>query len=221
MSNATTTLAERVAARRWWHTMDLGNGIVTAGQQDSPSILPHLHLPPLAGKSVLDIGAWDGAFSFAAEQLGAARVLATDKFVWDGKWDSAGDGGFDLAHEALGSHVEKQRIGVEELSPETVGVFDVALFLGVLYHAQDPMRYLRILRSVTREVAIIETHTDAADFARPAAVFYPKGALNGDWSNFWGPNRACVEAMLIEVGFARVEHVASFGPSRMVFHAWA
>jgi hypothetical protein len=33
-------------------------------------------LPDLQGTSVLDIGGWDGFYSFAAERLGVARVVA-------------------------------------------------------------------------------------------------------------------------------------------------
>jgi hypothetical protein len=43
----------------------------------------------------------------------------------------------------------------------------------------------------------------------------------GDGSNYWGPNPACVEAMLREVGFPRVERIEpSYMQSRMVFHAF-
>ena len=54
----------------WYHTIDLGNGVVTKGisvQETSPGVIPDV-----AGRSVLDIGAWDGKFSFAAEKAGAA-----------------------------------------------------------------------------------------------------------------------------------------------------
>src|SRR5215217_1631087 len=58
----------------WWHSIDLGLGVVTPGGK-SPEFLAgeleSLHLPSLHGKSVLDIGAWDGFYSFAAEQRGA------------------------------------------------------------------------------------------------------------------------------------------------------
>ncbi|HUT33828.1 MAG TPA: hypothetical protein VNE39_10125 [Planctomycetota bacterium] len=78
------------ALRYWWHHIPLGHGIVTPGHQGGPGIngtqqtLERLHLPEdLTGKSVLDVGAWDGAFSFEAERRGAARVLATDRYAWE------------------------------------------------------------------------------------------------------------------------------------------
>jgi tRNA (mo5U34)-methyltransferase len=78
-------LRSRVAAVRWYHTIDLGQGIVTPGIDATPFRLARLDLPTsLAGRTVLDIGAWDGFFSFEAERRGAARVVATDWYSWHG-----------------------------------------------------------------------------------------------------------------------------------------
>jgi tRNA (mo5U34)-methyltransferase len=132
----------RVEALRWYHTIDLGQGIVTRGVDDTPLRLARLDLPSsFAGRSVLDIGAWDGFFSFDAERRGASRVVATDHYSWHGPGWGTNDGkaGFKLAREILGSRVEDDDIDVMELSPERVGTFDVVLFLGVLYHLRHPL----------------------------------------------------------------------------------
>ena len=104
--DAPASLAERVAALRWYHTIDLGHGVVTPGVDDTRERLARLALPgSLAGKTVLDIGAWDGFFSFEAERRGAARVVASDSYSWKGGgWGTKS--GFLLAREALGSRVE-------------------------------------------------------------------------------------------------------------------
>jgi tRNA (mo5U34)-methyltransferase len=211
-------LAKLVHGRPWFHTIDLGNGIVTPGEDNTPARVDMMGFPEsFAGKTVLDVGSYDGYFAFEAERRGAARVLATDWQCWN--LEGMGDGmGFDIAHAALRSGVEKKPIGVEDISPQEVGVFDVVLFLGVLYHAQDPMRYLRNVLSVCRETLILETLFDGDDYDRPMMVFYPKDSLGGDPSNFWGPNTACVEAMLYEVGFSRVEFVSK-RLHRLVMHA--
>ncbi|HTU45274.1 MAG TPA: DUF1698 domain-containing protein [Bryobacteraceae bacterium] len=212
-----TPLADRVQAIRWWHRISLGDGIVTPGPDDTPLKIAAAHLPAdLTGKTVIDVGTWDGAFAFECEHRGASRVLATDLFVWE----RFGRAGFDLAHEILKSRVEPRMISVEDLAPGTVGMFDIVLFLGVLYHAQDPMRYLRNVASICRDLVVLETHIDALDYPRPSAVFYPGDTLNNDPTNFWGPNPACVESMLLEVGFKRVLRFDSYSPTRMVFHAW-
>lgn len=126
---------EAVDRIRWYHTIDLGNGIVTAGVDATPVRLGGIDLPTsLEGLSVLDIGAWDGFFSFEAERRGAARVVAADWYSWRGVgWGTEnGKAGFELARDALGSRVEDVEIDVMDLSPERVGTFDVVLFLGVL-----------------------------------------------------------------------------------------
>jgi tRNA (mo5U34)-methyltransferase len=218
-SRDNTRLRELVAARLWFHRIDLGDGIVTPGVDDSSTKLQWIGLPEdLTGQSVLDIGSYDGFFAFEAERRGASRTAACDYFCWT--LPGMGDGrGFDIAHQALGSKVEKHVMRVEEISPERLGMFDVILFLGVLYHAPDPLRYLRNVYSVCRNQLILETHIDAVDDPRPVMVFYPGDSLNKDPSNFWGPNPACVAAMLKEVGFSRVEEVGIRG-ERLVVHAF-
>ena len=90
-------LAAKAEAIRWYHTLDLGGGIVTSGVDHSPSRLARVDLPAsLAGKSVLDIGAWDGFFSFEAERRHASRVVAADYYSWHGTgWGTKA--GFELA----------------------------------------------------------------------------------------------------------------------------
>jgi tRNA (mo5U34)-methyltransferase len=197
---------ERAAARiNWFHTMDLGQGVVTRGTHDTPAKLGQLNLPAsLAGETVLDIGAWDGFFSFEAERRGAKRVLATDSFSWGrGGWGSKE--GFQLAREALGSQVDDLDVDVLDLDPDVVGRFDLVLFLGVLYHMRHPLLALERVASVTRRRLILETHVERLAVRRPALAFYPNAELNEDPSNWFGPNLAAVRSMLLDVGFERVE----------------
>jgi len=200
-------LRAEVESIPWWHTIDLGNGIVTPGKDDSPRKLERLCLPPdLTGKTVLDIGAWDGFFSFEAEKRGAKKVLAVDSYAWDGStWGTKR--GFELARRVLGSKVEDKEMDVLDLSPETVGIFDVVLFLGVLYHMRHPLLALQKISSVTGELLVLETVADLLSVRRPAMAIYPDGALYGDPSNWNGINPPALEAMLREVGFRRVETV--------------
>jgi tRNA (mo5U34)-methyltransferase len=198
-------LRREVHTRTWFHTIDLGNGVRTPGQKDTPSEVSLFQIPSdLTGKTVLDVGAYDGFYSFEAERRGAARVVASDSWTWNWHGSDARRN-FDLAHEVLQSTVEPVVVSVEELCPETVGgVFDVVLFLGVLYHAPDPIGYLRNVRSVTGGFAIVETVVDLIDIPVPAAAYYPRDFFNGDSSNHFGPNPLAVEAMLETAGFSGV-----------------
>ena len=215
----------------WWHKIDLGNGITTPGRDDTLTKLVQVNLPQsLQGLSVLDIGAWDGFFSFECERRGAKRVVALDKAVWD--IPTIGKRGFELARRVLGSKVEDVELDVLDISPERVGVFDLVLFLGVLYHMPHPLLALERVASVVGKQLILETHVDMNEHDRPVLAFYPEDECANDGSNWFGPNRAAVEAMLRVVGFRKVELVSSTpvlykirgaGKSqygRMAFHAW-
>jgi tRNA (mo5U34)-methyltransferase len=193
----------------WWHTIDLGNGIVTPGRDETPARWPLLGLPDsLAGLSVLDIGAWDGFYSFEAERRGAPRVVAADQYAWNHL--GTGRRGFDCAHRALDSKVETREVDVLELSPDTAGgTFDLVLFLGVLYHLRDPIRALERVASVTGDRLVLETHVDLLGGRAPAAAFYPGPELYGDATNWWGPNVPALLGMLMATGFdeATVVHL--------------
>lgn len=225
----------------WFHSIDLGMGVITPGIK-----LPQLHrqelaslrLPDLRGKSVLDIGAWDGFYSFAAERLGAARVVALDYHVWaldreaknkykaeckekgilqqhpssiPGLWrfdELPGKRGFDLAHAALHSQVEAVVCDLMKIDLESLGQFDVVLYLGVLYHMEDPIESLRLVRQMTKEVAIIETEAVAIRGYddRPLCEFFPpKAKLMDDPTNFWAPNAPALIGLCETAGFSEVE----------------
>jgi tRNA (mo5U34)-methyltransferase len=233
---ATAELMDEISTIDWWHKIDLGNGLTTPGRDDTLTKLAQVNLPRrLAGLSVLDIGAWDGFFSFECERRGAERIVALDKPVWD--CPAFGKRGFELARRVLGSKVEDVELDVLDITPERVGVFDVVLFLGVLYHVRHPLLALERVASVVGKLLILETHVDMNECARPVLAFYPEHECANDGSNWFGPNRAAVEAMLRVVGFRKVEVVSStpvtykvemaqvrgLGKSqygRMAFHAW-
>lgn len=236
-------LRQLVPRMHWFHSIDLGHGIVTPGAGPTREVLDRLGMPEdLSGMTVLDVGAWDGFFSFAAERRGACRVLATDSYCWcsadpverwniyrrvvagePAAWGSAGWVGkvpFDLARRALRSRVEGRALDVLDLAPERVGRFDLVLFLGVLYHMRHPLLALERIFRVTGQQLILESFVDLLDCARPAAAFYPGGEVHNDPSNWFGPNPSMIEAMLKEVGFRKVR--LHWGPrmNRVVFHAW-
>jgi tRNA (mo5U34)-methyltransferase len=189
---------------KWWHSIDLGNGIVTPGAYDTRTLLDRIGMPTdLHGLTVLDIGAWDGYMSFESERRGAARVLATDSFVWRNKV-RAGKSGFEFARGALHSSVEDMEIDVMDLSPERVGTFDLVLFLGVLYHLRHPLLALERVRSVTKKLLIMETHVDLPQIERPVMAFYPGAELSKDPTNWFGPNEPCCIALLQSAGFRNV-----------------
>jgi tRNA (mo5U34)-methyltransferase len=209
VSTSRDELQEQVGAIKWFHSIELAPGVVTPGQDPTAERLDLLRIPAdLRGKSVLDVGAWDGFFSFEAERRGAARVVAADSFAWNGSnWSDKR--GFELARQVLGSRVEDVECDVLELDPAQIGAFDVVLFLGVLYHMRHPLLALERVAAVTRDLLVLETHVDMTLTRRPAAAFYPSHELRLDPTNWWGPNPEAVVGMLRAVGFSQVDIVSS------------
>ena len=97
-------------------------------------------------------------------------------------------------------------MSIYDLSPETVGRFDLVFCGSLLLHLSDPARALWQLQSVTRGQAIIATVIDPSPDPEPRALFVGHG--RGDvW---WYPNRACLEALVEAAGFAGWQWVSTF-----------
>lgn len=212
---ADAALRDEVTRVRWFHSIPLRRDLTTPGlEPDTGRKLKWAGLPErLDRKSVIDVGSWDGYFAFEAERRGAASVLATDHHAWNAP--EYGDAGFQLARRALESRVEQRDLDVLDHTPDELGSFDVVLFLGVLYHMRHPLLALERMRSITRELLVLETHVEMLPTRRPVAAFYPGTELEGDDSNWWGPNIPAVMALLNAAGFSRVEVVwPKPGPAR-------
>ena len=206
----------RIQSRSWYHSIEIEPGLVTPGALSLPTLrrtLAHLELPDsLEGLSVLDIGAWDGFYSFEAERRGARRVVAYDLSPPDYF-------GWATASELLGSRVEYRQGSVYDLSTDAVGAFDVVLCLGVFYHLRYPLLALDRIREVCTRYMLLETHFLDHDFILsdgtstalehidrrlmtvPLYRFYPANELNNDFSNWFSPNRRALEDGLRTAGF--------------------
>ena len=118
-----------------------------------------------------------------------------------------------------GFDIEFRRLSVYDVG--SLGEkFDLVIFMGVLYHLRHPLlaldlihehaaRDLLLFQSMMRgsqEVEPLEENypiTETGIFDKPG---YPKmhfveRRYSDDDSNWWIPNRACVEAMLRDSGF--------------------
>jgi|TARA_Y100001934_G_scaffold266854_1_gene346841 tRNA (mo5U34)-methyltransferase len=203
----------------WWHNMDFGDGVNSGGPDpaEHKAKLWRLDLIPFKDKTVLDIGAWDGYFSFYAERKGAKEVTALD---------ISAKKGFNIAKQIFDSKVNYVIRDVMETTPENTGIFDIVLYPGVLYHMKFPYLSLHLVADLVKEggTLFVETHVsyfpDQDQLGRPMPLmaFYPNKELNNDPTNWWGPNNTCVIQMLQSLGF-RVEKVVPSNGDRMAYHA--
>jgi tRNA (mo5U34)-methyltransferase len=181
----------------WFHSVPFGAGRYTPGHKKLDQMnreARNWKFPPdLTGKTMLDIGCADGGWSVHGLLRGAASVTSIDvqqtggrKYLQDKKLFPINFMTVDLfSHEF-----------------DTIEPADFVLFAGVLYHVHDPVEALKRLRRVTREFAILETLVDERlGSAVPYAMFYENDELAGDKTNWFGPNRACLEAWIRVAGF--------------------
>lgn len=99
----------------------------------------------LEGKTFLDIGCGSGLHSLAALALGAKSVLAID----------IDENSISTTHETLtkyapNSNWDTKLISIFEVSPETLGLFDVVYSWGVLHHTGDMWRAIESASKLVR-----------------------------------------------------------------------
>lgn len=194
-------LLKEVANHVWHYSQDLGGGVVTPGRfgPANPQIREAFDQVDFRGKKVLDIGCWEGQWSFEAERRGAASVLATDYLVGDPRARRNEQGinelpTFRLAHAILGSRAEyRPDVSVYDVTSLGQRDFDIVLFCGVYYHVKNPLLALSRLREVTREggTMLVEGPVVAGPPEAYARFFY-HDVLSEDRSNWWVPTLPCL-----------------------------
>jgi tRNA (mo5U34)-methyltransferase len=219
-TDASLPLAERIKTLPWYHTLELPGGVVTPGHYDHRPLVPHYGIPDdVAGKTVLDVGPWDGFWSFEFERRGA-KVTAVDigllsetdlpraqklALAESGLEQRLG-GGFELARDALGSSVEKKVANVYTLNPDDFGTYDLVHFSDVLQHLERPTEALRAIRSVTagRLMVVIGFDPGLGD---SSVVMYTGGWSDATW---WIPSARVAGQWIIDAGFTDLRIVSTY-----------
>jgi tRNA (mo5U34)-methyltransferase len=190
----------------WYHSFEFPDGTAIEGVQSLEQLRERWKRFPLpdnlSRKRVLDIGAWDGWFSFEAERRGA-EVVALDCVEIPN---------LIAARERLRSRVDYRVSNLYKIPQLQLGAFDYVFFLGVLYHVKHPLLALEIVCAHTRDVAIVESAViDGPAYEAgmreeiPTLEFFETDELGGHFDNWFGPSVASLLAMCRAVGFARVE----------------
>jgi 2-polyprenyl-3-methyl-5-hydroxy-6-metoxy-1,4-benzoquinol methylase len=166
-------LQQRISQYKWYHIIKLTDEVSTPGDSFHLRVqdlfMKHLESIDLQGKRVLDIGCRDGLFSFAAERLGAAEVIAVD--------NDLSKGAVELLIPFFGSKVKMHEMNLYDLDPSSFGLFDVVLLPGVLYHLRYPFWGLRVIRSVLRDDGHLLIDTPLWEGERHNAIlFCPVGS---------------------------------------------
>jgi tRNA (mo5U34)-methyltransferase len=213
-------LAEEVERYPWYHTLELGDGVVTNGMFDHRPVLGHYPIPEnLSGKRCLDVATMDGFWAFEMERRGAASVTALDledpsQLDWpaslradhDKSMDETKAERFALAKAALGSNVERVLMSAYDLSPE-LGTFDFVFCGDLLLHLKDPITPVENIRSVCTGSAVIVNVIKKFRFYEGR----PMAELDGiDVFQWWLTNLEGLVRIVRAAGFARVEPADTF-----------
>jgi tRNA (mo5U34)-methyltransferase len=220
----TTLSADEIRTRveelgPWFHNLNL-DGVSTAPGHflgDYPAVKWRQVPEDLSGSTVLDIGCNAGFYSLEMKRRGAERVVGIDseeEYLAQGRF----------AAEVSGLEIEFKRLSVYDVA--SLGErFDIVLFMGVLYHLRHPLLALDLVHEhVAGDLLIFQSMIRGSTEIAPLAENYdfwtndqfdqpgyPKlhfieHRFANDPTNWWIPNRACVEAMLRSSGFEIMAH---------------
>jgi len=194
-------LFEGIHWHQGWNVFD---GVRVPGRNSVEELRERIQLPSdLTGKRVLDIGAWNGAFSFECERRGASEVVAFSL-------ENPETSGFNRLKSLLGSKVRYVTGSVYNLHEYELGTFDIVLFLGVLYHLRYPLLAVDRLREACTGELFIETYIIDEFAEDPIWRFYPGAELANDPSNWFGPNIPAVVTAFQTAGF-EISFLESWG----------
>jgi tRNA (mo5U34)-methyltransferase len=218
MTNALRSEVERYP---WYHTLELGDDIVTDGMFDHRPVVSRYLLPDdLSGSRCLDVGTMDGFWAFEMERRGADEVVAADiadpeALDWPASvrsqpklLDETKAERFAIARRALSSRVRRVEVSVYELDPQQLGSFDLVFCGDLLLHLKDPITALERIRSVSADSAIVCNPVIRVRFAqrKPLAKF--DGIDGFAW---WITNLSGLVRLVRAAGFPYVEAGKPFG----------
>jgi tRNA (mo5U34)-methyltransferase len=196
----------------WFHTFALDGGAeytpgVARDHRYRIPVLPQ----DLSGKSVLDVGTFDGFYAFLAEARGARRVVAIDNEQYrewvEVRWgvELEGGEGFRTIAALLDTRVEYRRLDAFDLD-QLEELFDVAFCFGLLHRVESPLGLLKVLRRrlATGGCAIAETYgvsSPALEREPAIRVVEPGEVYARDEFVYWG---------FTPIGLSRLARAAGF-----------
>lgn len=228
----------------WYHSIDLGGGLVTPGDYDFRDRLSDYPFPAnMSGVTALDVGSATGFFAFEFERRGADVTSVDLPSIghWDLIWSDRAKlipellhghavsnvaeldhahmhGPFNFCHKLRNSRVKRCLSRIYDLTPEKLGreQFDFVFLGDILGHLFSPLAALNALAPLCRKEMVISLDLDTLP---GATLTYGGGERREtDGRSWFRPNWEATRQMLLRVGFRKVERV---GQSRiLVRRAW-
>ena len=219
----------------WFYEFDFSNGLRTTSAippavtqifqtrlQMVNTLVEDYFKGRLGEISCLDVGCHEGFYSIAMAKKGIRRVTGVD--VRPSNLQKA-----RFVADVMGyPHIAFRQGNCEYLRAEEMGEYELTLFLGLLYHLENPMLCLRNINRLTKELCLIETQVideiegetewGARQWTRPyqgvlalideSGEFYAENAETGATPLALCPSPKALTVMLRHAGFRRIELVS-------------
>ncbi len=218
----------------WFYEFDFGDGLRTASAippavtqifetrlRMVETVVDSYFGKRLAEISCIDVGCHEGFYSVAMAKKGVRNIIGVD--VRESNLRKAQ---FVAQLLAL-PQITLRQGNCEDIHPEDVGQHELTLFLGLLYHLENPMLCLRNIASITKELCVVETQVidevegatewGAREWTRPyqgalalideSGEFFNDNAETGSTPIATCPSPKALAFMLRSAGFRRVEMV--------------
>ncbi len=227
MSDALTpaqqTALDKAKKTHFYHVLDLTPDYTTPGWFDMRKYTEEYGIPAdLTGKRVLEVGTWDGFWAFELEKRGA-EVVCIDldderELDWPPRHrpkeynvDGPRGKGFALAHEILGSKVQRVVKSVYHATPEELGQFDMVFCGSVLIHLRDQFLAMERICNLVKPGGFFITAEEYSK-AMDLLPFYASRYRADRHSAvvYYMPSKKTWKQMLLDVGFDRAEQVNTF-----------
>ena len=235
---ATSTNFPGIENFYWYHSIELGNGIVTPGDYDYRNSLEGFHFPDdMTGMKVLDIGSATGFFAFEFERRGASVVSVELPSLTE--WDMIHDekenilkgmmyfhqattpqdayyrhlkGPFEFCQTQKQSSIKRIYSSIYNLNShlDENGTFDIVFLGDILLHLFSPFAALNIVAPFCKSKLIIATDLFGLHADIPLMEFLGTKSKGKDSRTWWMFNDRCVEEMLVRVGFSDVKLVGDY-----------
>lgn len=217
-------LYDQISGTNWYHSIDLGHGVITPGQFDHRPFVHLYGLPEdLNGKRALDVATFNGFWAFELEKRRAREVLTIDiekcsdldlaprvrSGLSEEELNEESGDGFRIAKKILGSKVDRRIMSVYDLSPEAMGMFDFVFCSDLLLHLMNPMKALQRIHSVVADYALIADCFDP-DLGVDDTVDQVRYAGGRKLCVWWFFSIGALKQMILDAGFSKVETVNTF-----------
>jgi 2-polyprenyl-3-methyl-5-hydroxy-6-metoxy-1,4-benzoquinol methylase len=159
-----------------WHVVEI-DGKKTKGVHDYSGAVGERYLfPDVKGKTVYDIGTFDGYWSARAMKGGAASVVAVDC----NERETA-----KIVADHYGFTYNTSKVFDYNYHAGTAATYDVVLFYGVLYHLWNPINGLMRAMGATNEGGLLCLETAVEQIE--GGTRFNAGIHDGDDTNYFMP----------------------------------